>query len=54
MMDLHEPRASEVLLASIIQARIMLAANICLLLCFENHFSFMHDPAIWWWDGENQ
>ena len=53
MIDLLEPRVSELALVSIIQARIIFA-NISLILCIKNHFSLMHDSTIWCWSGGNQ
>jgi hypothetical protein len=51
MIHVPEPRLSERLLASIFQARIILAAIISLVPCNENYHPIMHDPAVWWWNG---
>jgi hypothetical protein len=50
MIHVPEPRLPEHLLASVFEARIIPIAIISLVLCIENHYPLMHDPAVWWWN----
>ena len=47
MIHVPEPRLSERLLASIIKAKIVVAAIVSLVLCTEDHYPLMHDQAVW-------
>lgn len=51
MICIPEPRLSEVLLASILQVRIILAAIVSLIPYIEDHYPLMHEPAVWWRNG---
>jgi hypothetical protein len=51
MILVPESRLLERLLASIFQARIVLAAIVSLAPCTENYYPLMHDPAVWWRNG---
>ena len=51
MILVPESRLLERLLASIFQARIVLAAIVSLTPCIENYYPLMQDLAVWWRNG---